>query len=100
MSDVSRRNFLKAAAGTAAGVVGAGLTLPTAVRAAGQLSNEEIIRAWKDKAFRNSLTPEQLAQLPEHPSGAIEIQAADRDEAAGFFPSTRGRGCTNNRRNC
>ena len=103
MSNVSRRGFLKAAAGTAAGVVGAGLALPAAARAAGQLSNEEIIRAWKDQDFRNSLTPEQLARLPEHPSGGIEIQAANRDEAAGFFapgPGTRGRGCTNNRRRC
>ena len=80
MSDVSRRNFLKAAAGTAAGVVGAGLALPAVARAAGQLSNEEIIRAWKDENFRLSLTEAQRAHLPEHPAGAIEIEELDLDE--------------------
>ena len=100
MSNVSRRRFLRAAVGTVAGAVGAGLAMSSVARAAGQLTNDDIIRAWKDEEFRRSLTDEQLAQLPEHPAGAIEIQAADRDEAAGFFPSTRGRGCTNNRRNC
>ena len=80
MSNVSRRGFLKAAAGTAAGVVGAGLALPAGARAARQLSNEEIIRAWKDQDFRNSLTPEQLAQLPKHPAGQIEIEDQDLDE--------------------
>src|SRR3990172_4242923 len=74
MSDVSRRDFLKGAAGTAAGVVGAALALPAVARAAGQLSNEEIIRAWKEEDFRNSLTEEQRAQLPEHPAGAVEIE--------------------------
>ena len=73
MSDVSRRNFLLVAAGTVTGIVGASLLAPAA-RAAGQLSNEEIIRAWKDEAFRNSLTEEQRAQLPEHPAGAVEIE--------------------------
>ena len=92
MSDVSRRNFLRVAAGTVTGIVGASLLAPAA-RAAGQLSNDEIIRAWKDQAFRNSLTPEQLAQLPEHPAGAIEIQDQDLDETILRGP-TRGRFCT------
>ena len=93
MSDVSRRAFLKAAAGTAAGVVGAGLALPAVARAAGQLSNQEIIRAWKDEAFRNSLTPEQLAQLPKHPAGQIEIEDQDLDETI-VRGLTQGRRCT------
>ena len=90
MSDVSRRDFLKAAAGTAAGVVGAGLALPAVARAAGQVSNEEIIRAWKDENFRLSLSEAQRAQLPEHPAGAIEIQDQDLDET--ILHPTRNRG--------
>src|SRR3972149_678811 len=93
MSNVSRRDFLKAAAGTAAGVVGAGLALPALARAAGQLSNQEIIRAWKDEAFRNSLTEEQLAQLPKHPAGQIEFEDRNpyRTTILSYRRCTRGR---------
>jgi mersacidin/lichenicidin family type 2 lantibiotic len=37
------------------------------------MSELDIIRAWKDKTYRNSLSADQLAQLPEHPAGAIEL---------------------------
>lgn len=37
------------------------------------MSELDIIRAWKDKAYRNSLSADELAQLPEHPAGAIEL---------------------------
>lgn len=30
----------------------------------------DVIRAWKDKAYRASLTAEELASLPENPAGA------------------------------
>ncbi len=33
------------------------------------MNAETIIRAWKDPEFRASLTSEQLAALPESPSG-------------------------------
>jgi len=33
------------------------------------MSKEKIIRAWKDPKYRESLTPEEKAQLPEHPAG-------------------------------
>ena len=32
-----------------------------------------IIRAWKDEEYRMSLTEAELALLPQHPSGMIEI---------------------------
>ena len=35
------------------------------------------IRAWKDPDYRRSLTAEQRARLPAHPSGAIEFQDLD-----------------------
>jgi mersacidin/lichenicidin family type 2 lantibiotic len=37
------------------------------------MSDLDIIRAWKDKTYRNSLNADQLAQLPENPAGAIEL---------------------------
>jgi mersacidin/lichenicidin family type 2 lantibiotic len=37
------------------------------------MSDLDIIRAWKDKAYRNSLNADQLAQLPEHPAGTVEL---------------------------
>ena len=51
------------------GAVGAALALTSIARAAGQLSNEDIIRAWNDEDFRRSLTDEQRAQLPGAPGG-------------------------------
>ena len=33
----------------------------------------DVIRAWKDESYRESLTPEQRAALPENPAGAIEL---------------------------
>lgn len=33
----------------------------------------DVIRAWKDEAYRASLSEEQLAQLPASPAGAVEI---------------------------
>jgi mersacidin/lichenicidin family type 2 lantibiotic len=37
------------------------------------MSELDIIRAWKDKTYRNSLNADQLAQLPENPAGTIEL---------------------------
>jgi mersacidin/lichenicidin family type 2 lantibiotic len=35
--------------------------------------NIDIVRAWKDAAYRDSLSEQELAQLPEHPAGQIEL---------------------------
>ena len=37
----------------------------------------EIVKAWKDEDYRESLTDEQRAQLPEHPCGNIEFQESE-----------------------
>ena len=37
------------------------------------MSNNDIIRAWKDEEYRNSLSAERRSQLPENPSGKIEL---------------------------
>lgn len=52
------------------------------------MSNIDIARAWKDKEYRNSLTPEQLAQLPANPAGEAEedletLSDAQLDEVSG-----------------
>ena len=47
------------------------------------MSAKDVIRAWKDEAFRNSLSSEQRAMLPENPAGAVELTDADLDPVAG-----------------
>jgi mersacidin/lichenicidin family type 2 lantibiotic len=47
------------------------------------MSNADIIRAWKDEAYRLSLTEEELAALPPNPAGQIELVNADLVEVAG-----------------
>lgn len=47
------------------------------------MSKREIIRAWKDEAYRSSLSEEERAQLPENPAGAIELREDELANAAG-----------------
>ena len=42
------------------------------------MSTLQIVRAWKDETYRNSLTAEQRAALPAHPAGAIEFDRTAR----------------------
>mgnify|MGYP001231069973 CR=1 FL=1 len=37
------------------------------------MSIEQIIKAWKDEDYRNSLSSEQLENLPQNPIGSIEL---------------------------
>ncbi len=37
------------------------------------MTTNDIIRAWKDEEYRNSLSDEQRSQLPENPAGLIEL---------------------------
>ena len=37
------------------------------------MSNIDMIRAWKDEDYRNSLSAEQRSQLPENPAGMMEM---------------------------
>jgi mersacidin/lichenicidin family type 2 lantibiotic len=68
------------------------LTLKTTLNL--QLSNnknvmphEDIIRAWKDEEYRNSLSQEQRSQLPQNPAGMVELSDADMESVAGGFLS-------------
>ena len=53
------------------------------------MSRNHIIRAWKDADFRNSLSDQERALLPEHPAGLIELADTELEAAAGGgFPLT------------
>jgi mersacidin/lichenicidin family type 2 lantibiotic len=61
------------------------------------MSHENTIRAWKDPAFRNSLSQADHASMPEHPSGMIELSDADLGVVAGgVFLPTWHRTCGDN----
>jgi len=47
------------------------------------MSNNDIIRAWKDEDYRNSLSAEQRSQLPENPAGMIELPDEESDALSG-----------------
>ncbi|MBI5928041.1 MAG: mersacidin/lichenicidin family type 2 lantibiotic [Chloroflexi bacterium] len=41
------------------------------------MSNIDIVRAWKDAEYRNTLTAEERASLPENPAGLVELDDND-----------------------
>lgn len=43
----------------------------------------DIVKAWKDSEYRQSLSPEQQAQLPPHPAGMVELADVDLDNVQG-----------------
>ncbi|MBI5928042.1 MAG: mersacidin/lichenicidin family type 2 lantibiotic [Chloroflexi bacterium] len=47
------------------------------------MSNVDVVRAWKDAEYRNSLTAEQRASLPENPAGLVELDDAMLDASVG-----------------
>jgi mersacidin/lichenicidin family type 2 lantibiotic len=47
------------------------------------MKRENIIRAWKDEAYRLSLSEAERAHLPENPAGSIELDDAALGGAAG-----------------
>ena len=47
------------------------------------MSNIDIIRAWKDEDYRDSLSDEEKAQLPENPAGLIELTDEDMSSVSG-----------------
>jgi mersacidin/lichenicidin family type 2 lantibiotic len=50
----------------------------------------DIIRAWKDEDYRNSLSEEQRSQLPENPAGMIELSDEDMRSVVGGDPVAAG----------
>lgn len=47
------------------------------------MSTINIVRAWKDEAYRNSLSETELAQLPMNPAGLIELTDEDLESVSG-----------------
>lgn len=49
------------------------------------MKKEQIIRSWKDPAFRASLSAEERSALPDNPAGDpfVELDAADLLAVAG-----------------
>jgi mersacidin/lichenicidin family type 2 lantibiotic len=39
--------------------------------------NFDIVRAWKDEAYRSSLSAQERAMLPENPAGVLELNEAE-----------------------
>ena len=58
-------------------------------------NRSKIIRAWKNREFRQSLSASELARLPEHPAGLIDLSDADLDGVTGGLPTpTYGTVCS------
>ncbi len=57
------------------------------------MSHEDIIRAWKDEDYRNSLSEEQRAQLPENPAGMVELSDEAMQNVGGGLFSLIGKSC-------
>ena len=53
----------------------------------------QIIKAWKDEAYRMSLSESERATLPENPAGGIELSDAQLDGASGAKGSVATVGC-------
>ena len=53
------------------------------------MNTTDIIRAWKDAEYRESLSDAQRAALPENPVGLIEIPTAALASIAGGKPINR-----------
>ena len=58
------------------------------------MSKSNIIRAWKDPVYRNSLSESERAALPSNPAGSIELSDADLGHVAGGRPKLSRNICT------
>jgi mersacidin/lichenicidin family type 2 lantibiotic len=47
------------------------------------MSTRNVIKAWKNQAYRNSLSAAERAALPVNPAGSIEISDEDLGKVAG-----------------
>ena len=47
------------------------------------MTTKNIIRAWKDAEYRNSLSESERASLPAHPAGHIELTDVELDGVKG-----------------
>jgi type 2 lantibiotic, mersacidin/lichenicidin family len=57
------------------------------------MSIADTIRAWRNRAFRESLSEEERAKLLENPVGLIELNDEDLLEVVGSAQSGASSGC-------
>lgn len=50
------------------------------------ISDIDVIRAWKDEEYRSSLTEAQRTQLPENPAGLVDLTDEDITGVGGGWP--------------
>ena len=48
--------------------------------------NKNIIRAWKDKDYFESLSQQEQVRVPENPAGMLELSEEDMENFAGGHP--------------
>lgn len=53
----------------------------------------DIVKAWKDDAYRASLSEADRALLPDNPAGAVELSEDELDGIAGGAESTGATAC-------
>lgn len=54
-----------------------------------RLTNLDIIRAWKDAEYRNSLTDAERAALPENPAGLMRVSNQELENVVGGATAVR-----------
>ncbi len=47
------------------------------------MSQQDIIRAWKNAEFRSSLSEAERAMMPAHPGGTLELADSELDRGYG-----------------
>jgi mersacidin/lichenicidin family type 2 lantibiotic len=58
------------------------------------MNKVDLIRAWKDPVYRARLSREEIAGLPDHPSGLLELDEGLLKEVAGAATLTTYKTCT------
>ncbi|TYB39767.1 mersacidin/lichenicidin family type 2 lantibiotic [Micromonospora sp. AP08] len=61
-----------------------------------EMNTPDVIRAWTDPAYRATLSAAELAEVPDHPSGVIELSDADLASVAGGAMCSKTTYSTNN----
>jgi mersacidin/lichenicidin family type 2 lantibiotic len=49
------------------------------------MSEQDIIRAWKDENYWENLDEQQRSQLPDNPAGIIELTQTEMETIAGGY---------------
>jgi mersacidin/lichenicidin family type 2 lantibiotic len=59
------------------------------------MSNQNVIRAWRDEEYRSGLSEAEKAQLPANPAGLIELSDAELSGVSGgMLPQTYASQCS------